>query len=198
MPAAALLARLEQRLQLLTGGPRDLPARQQTLRNTIDWSYHLLDAGRADAVRAAGRCSWAAGRWRRPRRCALPPATCASTCWMGWPRWSTRACCGRPSRRDGEPRFRLLETIREYALERLEQRGEAETLRQQHAHYFLALAEAAEPLMLDRASRGVPQRLEAEQDNLRAALAWAVAGGYAEVAARLAAALAWFWVEVGH
>jgi hypothetical protein len=106
----------------------------------------------------------------------------------------------RPRPPDGEPRFMMLETLREYAAERLEASGEAQTIRRRHAQLLLRLAEEAEP-HLQRADRARwVARLEAEGDDLRAALAWLLAGGEAEAAAgvRLAAALVPFWSERGH
>ena len=123
LPPPALLARLERRLPLLTGGARDLPARQQTLRDTIAWSHDLLTRGRAAALPAPGRlrrrlhAGGGRGRlspreWTGDRRAG-----------GGWRRWWTRACCGRSRGADGEPRFAMLETIREYGLEQLERAG---------------------------------------------------------------------------
>ena len=123
------------RLALLTGGARDLPARQQTLRDAIAWSYDLLDAERAGAVPAAGglrgRLHAGGGRGGLRRGDGDLPS------WIvldgTGARWWTRACCGRGERADGEPRFTMLETIREYALERLDASGEARAMRRQHA-----------------------------------------------------------------
>src|SRR5262249_25074569 len=99
---------------------------------------------------------------------------------------------------DGEPRFAMLETIREYALERLEQNGEVESLHQAHLGYFLALAEQAEPELTGPRQAEWLERLEREHDNLRAALAWALEHGSLEASARLAGALWRFWYTHGH
>jgi len=96
-----------------------------------------------------------------------------------------------------EPRFRMLETLREYALERLEASGAADTTRRRHADYFVTLAEAAEPHLYGAGQGAWVRRLEAEHDNLRAALAWAIAHE-SELGLRLAGALGWFWHFHGH
>ena len=133
---------MSSRLELLTGGARDLPARQQTLRSTIDWSYDLLDAGEQTLFRRlgvfVGGCTLEAAEAVCNAEHGDLPMDVAG--WR-WRRWSTRACCGRKQEPDGEPRFVMLETIREYALERLEASGEAERLRRQHARYYLTLGE---------------------------------------------------------
>ena len=92
----AMLARLERRLPMLTGGPRDLPARQQTLRSAIAWSYDLLDEGEQTLVPPTRDLRRGLARWRRPRRSATPGRATLRhrTCWTAWPRWSARACCG--------------------------------------------------------------------------------------------------------
>jgi predicted ATPase/class 3 adenylate cyclase len=204
----ALLARLHSRLALLTGGQRDLPARQQTLRSAIDWSYELLDAGmRALFMRLgvfAGSFSLAA---------AEAIASELSTENRGL-RNSSEHSILHPSfsmlhliealvdqsllrqapGSDEEPRFALLETIREYALERLESSGEAEQLRRRHALYYLALAEAAEPELLGAEQSAWLPRLDVEHDNLQAALAWCQTdAGDVELGLRLCDALWCYW-----
>ena len=99
---------------------------------------------------------------------------------------------------DGAPRFTMLETIREYALERLAASEERRAIRQQHAAYYLALAEQAEPELRGPAQVAWQTRLAAEHDNLRAALDWAAERGAVETGLRLATALLWFWWEHGH
>jgi len=99
---------------------------------------------------------------------------------------------------DGEPRFGMLETIREYAAERFEARGDAETWRQRHAEYYLALAEQAAPELVGPRQSSWLERLEREHDNLRAALGWAIEGGDEALGLRLATALGRFWSMRGH
>ena len=143
LPPAALLARLERRLPLLAGGPHDLPARQQTLRDAIAWSYDLLDAPEQRLFRRlavfAGGCTLEAAE----AVCADAGGARRGSRSTAWPRWWTGACCGAD---DGggraEPRFTMLETIREYGLERLEESGEGEAARGATPRYYLALAEA--------------------------------------------------------
>jgi predicted ATPase/class 3 adenylate cyclase len=192
-PAQALLGRLAKPLKLLTGGAHDLPSRQQTIRNTIDWSYQLLDEGEKRlfarlAVFVDGSTLEAA------------EAVCNAEADLpmdvvdGIAALLDQSLLQQEEGVEGGPRLVMLQTIREYALERLEQSGEAEALRQQHAAYFLALAEAAAPQLY-----GHPQSqrwldlLEQEHDNLRAALRWTIEWREADVAVRLSAALGWFW-----
>jgi len=117
------------------------------------------------------------------------------TCLMGWRRWSIRAWCGRTRGLDGEPRITLLETIREYALERLAAGGELEATRRRHAAYFLTLAERAEPELTGPQQVRWLNRLEGELDNLRAALGWSLEWD-AEAGLRLASALGGFWAAM--
>jgi len=192
----ALLKRLEHRLPFLTGGARDLPARQQTLRHTIDWSYHLLAANeqvlfRRLAVFAGGRtlpaveavCN-ADGDLGPDVLDGIQSLFDKSLLYRG----EGAAPGGYP-----EPRFLMLETIWEYALEQLEASGEAEALRRRHAEYFLALVEEAVPQIYESTQLTALNRLAVEHDNLRAALAWALGGGDAELGLQLAARLDQFW-----
>jgi predicted ATPase/DNA-binding XRE family transcriptional regulator len=178
----ALLARLRNRLALLTGGARDLPARQQTLRGTLDWSYNLLDASEQRLFRRLG--VFVGG-------CTLEAAAAVMSSELravsddlynseldildGLASLLDKSLLRQNEGPDDEPRFVMLETIREYALERLAESGEEETVRNQHAAYYFALAHEAE-----RHLRGAEQvrwlgRLALEHDNLRAALAWSQA-----------------------
>ncbi|HEU5102309.1 MAG TPA: tetratricopeptide repeat protein, partial [Roseiflexaceae bacterium] len=196
----ALLARLERRLNVLTGGPRDLPSRQQTLRSTIDWSYNLLSASEQALFARLG--VFVSG-------CALEVAEAVCNAdgdllldvLDGLAALVDKSLLQQIEQANGQPRFTMLETIREYALERLAAQGEAEALRERHLAYYLALAEAAEPHLRGAEQIVWADRLEVEHDNLRAALAWAHQHGAddgssaadAEAELRLAGALFWFW-----
>jgi predicted ATPase/class 3 adenylate cyclase len=194
-PPAALLSRLEHRLPLLTGGPRDLPARQQTLRNTIDWSYHLLGAEEQTLFRRLGVF---VGGWTLEAAAAVCNAEGDMSLVVldGLAALVDQSLLRREAATDDEPRFVMLELIREYALEHLEQSGEADVMRRQHAEFFLRLAEKAEEF--GSSQRLWLDRLERDHDNLRAALTWAKASGFAEMTACLATALGWFWLTRGY
>jgi predicted ATPase len=201
LPPPALLARLDERFSLLTGGPRDLPARQQTLRNTLDWSFGLLSA-REQALFA--RLGVFAGSF------SLPAAEAVGA---GSPDQGQAAGAGpvmdtlgtlvdsslvRPQAGGGEPRFALLETIREYALERLADSGDWVQAHDRHAAYFLALAEPADADLDGPGQLAWLDRLEAEHDNLWAAMSWLVDHGPLEQAVHLFT-VAWrFWWLRGH
>jgi predicted ATPase len=201
LPPEALLARLVQRLPLLTGGARNLPERQRTLRAAIDWSYKLLDVD--EQVLFARLGVFVGG-------CTLEAAE--AVCNAGNPPGGERepnvldglaalidSSLLRQEEVGGEPRFMMLETIAEYAREQLVRSEEARVLRERHLVFFLELAEAAEVGL-----RGSDQLrwlawLDAEHDNMRTALEYArsTADG-AEAGLRLAAALAPFWEWRGY
>ena len=191
LPPQALLARLGRRLQVLTGGARDLPTRQQTLRGAIDWSYLLLGPGEQALFR---RLAFFVGGWTLEAAEAVTNAVgeLGIDPLEGIASLLDKSLL-RQEEADVEPRYGMLETIREYATERLEASGEAEDLRRAHALYYLAFAEEAER---DQESRNVGAwyaRLEREHDNLRAALAWAIERGEAEAALRMCRALGGSW-----
>ncbi len=196
MPAAPLLARLTHRLGLLTGGARDLPDRQRTLRDTIAWSYRLL----AEEERACfRRMAVFAGGARLDAIAAVCGGEARDTDMLD----RVTALLGHSLLRqehdpDGEPRFAMLETIREYAREQLQAGDEIEASQCAHAAHFLALAETAEAALTGPHQAAWLTRLEAEHDNLRAALGWAIARAEAETALRLAGALWRFWQMHGH
>ena len=185
----AILERLESGLALLTRGARDLPARQQTIRSTIDWSYRLLDlaeqalfsrlgvfAGAFTLEAAAAVCA--------PTELALDPVDAVGSL-------VEKNLLRRNATRD---RFSMLETIREFALERLVESGEADLLRRRHAEYFLALVERSEAEVATGAGQAPwNERLEAEHDECRAALDWLAVAGDDDLELRLATALARFW-----
>lgn len=194
---AALLARLARRLPLLTGGAHDLPARQQTMRDTVAWSYSLLTPQEQMCFR---RLALFVGG------CALPAA---------------EAVCGdADGDADGvldeidsllnknlliriagdaeEPRVGMLETIREYGIEVLTASGEEDAARGRHAACFRVLAEAAEPHLTGPEQAVWLARLDAEYDNVRAALTWAQERGEIETGIGLAGALWRYWLARGY
>jgi predicted ATPase/DNA-binding CsgD family transcriptional regulator len=197
---SALLARLQQRLTLLTGGAKDLPLRQRTLRANIAWSYDLLSPDeqalfRRLAVFAGGFTLEAAQAVCSVDDDSSPESEQAlgTAVLDGVASLVDQNLLKQMEQAENEPRFGMLETIREYGLEQLAASGEAEALRRRHAAFFLALAEALEPALLGPDRAATLARLEVEMDNLRAAMAWSQTElGSAEVGLRLAGALAWF------
>ena len=191
LPPAALLERLNRPLKLLKGGAPDAPERQRTIRATIDWSFELLEP---DDQRLFMRVAVFAGG------CTLEAAESVSgddLDVVDGLAALTDSGLIRVEGTDEAPRFTMLEPIREYAAERLEESGDVEELGRRHADFFIGLAEGAEPNL-----RGSPgdwlDRLEREHDNFRAALDRLEASGDGENALRLAAALWRFWYQRGH
>ena len=183
LPPRALLARLDHPLQVLTGGASDLPARQQTLRRTIGWSYDLLSPAeqtlfRRLAVFADGCALEAVEAVCRPwpNKAADDPLT-ATDMLDTLDALLAGSLLGMEEQADGAPRFRLLTTIREYGLEQVEATGETAALRRRHALYYLALAREAEPCLVSAEQSVWLDRLDREIDNLRAALSWCVERG---------------------
>ena len=196
LPPLTLLARLDHCLDLLTGGARDLPGRQQTLRDTIAWSYRLL----SEEERALFRCLavFPSGA-RLDAIAAFCGADVRTEDVLDRVTALLRHSLLRRDRDpDGEFRFAMLETIREYAHEQLRASNEIEAAQRIHAAYVLALAEAAEAALTGPQQTEWLTRLEAEHDNLRAVLGWATACDEAETALRLAGSLWRFWQMHGH
>ncbi len=218
LPPQMLLDRLSSRLSMLTGGSRTLPARQQTLRDTLAWSYDLLDAHEQLLFRRlavfVGGCRLEAAEAvaselsieNEALKNALHkhPAVNAPCSMLNLIGALLDQSLVQPAEGvAGEPRFTMLETIREYALEQLEASDEAEQVRRRHAEHYLALAETAEPHLRGRERGAWLDRLEVEHDNLRAALEWALEGSDMETGARIAIALAgqhWdgLWSRIGY
>jgi predicted ATPase/class 3 adenylate cyclase len=190
----ALLKRLSSRLRLLIEGARDQPVRQQTIRNTLDWSYNLLDAGEKTLF---ARLGVFVGEWTIEATDAVATLNVALSDGFdtldGITALVDKSLLRRIEGLNGEPRFVMLETLREYALERLEQRGETEIIRQAHLDYYLQLAEQAKPVLQQTEQLVWVERLNAEYDNLRAALLWGATGATADKAGRVAAALLHYW-----
>jgi predicted ATPase/DNA-binding CsgD family transcriptional regulator len=196
-PAHLLLPQLERRLLLLTTGGPDAPWRLQTLHNTLRWSYDLLTEQEQRLFRLLS--IFASG-------CTLDAAQAiVAPLWSGTQSLvhgigsliDKSLLLGREST-DGVLRLSMLETIREFGLECLQNGEEAMQLNQKHAEYFLALAEEAEPGLAGSEQRDWLQRLDQEGDNLRAALNWFVKSEQRELALRLASALLPFWVMHSH
>jgi predicted ATPase len=199
LPPQALLARLGQRLAVLTSGAQDAPARQQTLRHTLAWSYNLLNAQEQQLFRRLS--VFVDG-------CTLQAveAICetlgdgAGQVVEAVASLIDKSLLHQTEQEGDEPRLRMLETIREYALEVLSASGELETTQQAHAAYYLALAEQAEAELEGPQQLRWLERLEREYDNLRTALRWGLSEGAGEegghrreLALRLGGALWQFW-----
>lgn len=204
-PPYALLKRLDRTLPLLTGGPRDAPPRLRTMRNAIAWSYDLLDEhGRCLFQRLAvfvnGFTLDAAVR------VADPDGTGSLAVLNGIASLVDQSLvlpvpASPDASADGEaaePRFTMLETIREFALEGLASSGEEQAVRRAHAEYFRELAERAEPELRGARQTIWLRRLETEIENLRAVLDWSLTSGAVETGLRLAGALYWFWFLRNH
>jgi predicted ATPase/DNA-binding CsgD family transcriptional regulator len=191
----ALLARLTNRLHLLTSGPHDQPARLQTMRAAIDWSYGLLTEAeqtlfRRLAVFAGGFTLEAAEHVLRPSSASVLDGVASLV---------DKSLLRHLNEEEDEQRFGMLETIREYGLEQLGVAGEEEETRRRHAAWYLAMAEELWPTFQRRldAARAL-NRLATEHDNLRAALAWLDRTGSGEALLRLAGASFLFWYVHGH
>jgi predicted ATPase/class 3 adenylate cyclase len=193
----AMCSRLSNPLKFLTGGARDLPERQRTLRGAIAWSHALLNEG--EQVLFARLSVFSGG-------CALEAveAICDAVgdflvdVLEGLSSLVDKSILRQEEGVEEEPRFVLLETIREYARERLELSGEAAEIRRLHAEYFLALAEQGESKLREPEEVAWLERLDVEHDNMRAALSWTLQSEEAELGMRLARALWRFWWMRGH
>ncbi|HYN89741.1 MAG TPA: NB-ARC domain-containing protein, partial [Ardenticatenaceae bacterium] len=177
-------------LHLLTGGARDLPARQQTLRSTIGWSYDLLDQAERDLF---DRLGVFAGGWTLEAAEAVADGMGVLD---GLESLVDKSLV-RQHEQDGDGRFTMLQTIREYAIERLEATGQADGLRQAHADFYLRFTEQAEPKFYGATQVEWLKRVETEHDNLRAALDWTLAHREPVRALRLAGVLWRFWYARG-
>jgi predicted ATPase/class 3 adenylate cyclase len=199
-----IAARLDSVFRLLTGGSRTALPRQQTLQALIDWSFHLL----SEAERALFcRLSVFASGWtleaaeaigqRRPEGVAPLWGAGASDVLDLMTQLVNKSLVLLEEHED-EPRYRLLETIRQYGRAKLLASGETEEMRRRHRDFFWELAERAYPATQGPDQETWLRRLDREHDNLRAALAWSLSRGEAEAALRLAGALWWYWHVRGH
>jgi len=189
----SIAARLENRLKILTGGAKDAPARQQTMRGTIDWSFDLLAA---DEKKLFRRLSIFAGGLTID----AAEAICSSSeidllnCLTAL---VENNLVGQIETPGGESRFRLLEVVREYGLEKLAEDGELAEMQRGHAVFFLDLAKATQPKLYGAEQTNGLTILETEHDNLRAALAWSLENDVG-TALRTARAIYPFWLMRGH
>lgn len=192
-----LLTRLDRRLNELTDGPQDLPHRQRSLRVTIDWSYGLLDPHEQVLFRQLGIFI---GDFTTEAVAAI----CGSesdhdhTVFRDLRSFIDKSLLRHVVDMNGEPRFSMLETIREFAMEQLIASGEIEELHRRYAAYYLDLVEAGEPALTAAPQRSWLDRMEAEHDNLRRVLQQAIEKGDVDLATRLGAALWPFWHAHGH
>jgi predicted ATPase len=188
LPPQALLTRLGRRLDALEAGSHDLPARQQTLRGAIAWSHDLLDA---DAQRLFARFSIFVGG--AELEAAETVCGDAALDVLAGLAGLVDQSLIRQEETDGEPRFAMLFTIREFALERLVESDESATVAERHAAVYRDLAEASAPGLTGKDQKLLLDRLSRENGNLRAALTWSIENEMAETALRLGAALWRFW-----
>jgi len=191
-----ITAHLDERFRLLTGGSRTALPRHQTLRGLIDWSYGLLSEAERELFR---RVSVFVGGWTLEASVAV----CAG---VDVDRYDIVELLGRLVDKslcliDGEgsdPRYRLLETIRQYGFEKLAETSEGQVVRARHRDFYLGFAEDAEPRLQGPEQVAWLQRLEADHDNLRAALRWSLDCDETEAALRLGSALSLFWDTHGY
>jgi predicted ATPase/DNA-binding CsgD family transcriptional regulator len=203
----ALVERLENCLPLLTGGARDMPARQQTLRNTIAWSYELLSPDEQALFRwlsvfrgftlgaAEALCAPSAAQ-PRSTSVALPPL--GIDVLDGLTQLVEQSLLRRREAKDGQPWYVMAETIRDYAAERLAESSDQAATQRRHILYYLRLLESADPELHGPQQKQWLEHLEREHNNLRVAFDTCCASGYAEPAHRIALAAWWFWLVHGH
>jgi len=195
LPPKAMLARLERRLEFLTSSARDLPARQQTLRNAIAWSYDLLNEEEQNLFRRVsvfvGGCTFDSIEAVAEDHSTILLDLLGSLL--------DKSLLREVEDRIGEPRFVMLELLREFGLEQLATSGEQETIHLRHANFYLTLAEQAEAKLESAEQVEWINRMEEEHDNLRAALEWSrTAEDAGEICLRLAGTLGLFWETRGY
>ncbi len=192
LPPSAMLGRMESRLQILTGGARDLPARQQTLRGAIAWSHDLLGEPEQRLFRRlsvfVGGCTFEAAEAVSDARQDL-----GIDVLDGIDSLVNKSLVQLSEQPDGEARIQMMETIREFARERLIDGGEEPLVRKAHAAYYLVLAEEAAPALQGPDQALWVERLDRDRDNIRTALDWLLTSRNAAWGMRLATALARYW-----
>ena len=204
LPPAQLAARLDDRFALLTGGSRTALPRHQTLRAVVEWSWDLLSERQRVLSRRLAAFPAGATLAAAERACAtepgpeLTPLPVAAVLPTLADLVSKSILTRVDAERDGEPRYRMLHTVRVYALERLAEAGEDTRTRDAAARYYLDYAETADPQLRTRAQAYWFRGLTAEQDNINAAIRWSVARGDADTALRFIRSLGYYWVQRGH
>jgi predicted ATPase/class 3 adenylate cyclase len=191
----AMLPRLDESLAFLTSGPRSLPERQRTLRGAIDWSYRLLDE---PGQRLFARLSTFSGDGSLEAIEAVCDSTLNGAVLDLLGNLVDDSLLRRTETPGGEVRFQMLETIREYARERLDAEPDAQEVRRRHAKFFLTLATNAEPHLLGTNQSEWLDRCDREHDNIRAALKWSIDAGEVPAGQEAAGALWRFWHQRGH
>jgi predicted ATPase/class 3 adenylate cyclase/Tfp pilus assembly protein PilF len=195
LPPQALLSRLSNRLKLLKGGARNLPARQQTLRATIGWSYNLLNVEEKTLF-------WKLSVFSGGSTLEAIEEICDPEGDLyvleGVDSLVEKSLLRQEEGADGEPRFVMLETVHEYAREKLKESGQAEEVKRKHAEYFLALAQEANAELRGPEAAKELERLEVEHDNMRAALGRTLRRGETDLALGFGGVLWWFWSVRGH
>lgn len=194
LPPAALLKRLESRFTLLTGGPRDLPARQQTLRGAIDWSYGLLDEDERELFAWLSVFSGGASLEAVERICEISEAEVLDRLFA----LADKSLLRATEDLNGEPRFLMLQTVHEFAAERLAGHGDEERIKATHAGYFLDLAYQGERELRGSDQTRWADRLDREHENLRQALAWYAERDQPDDFLEMFYALHKFWLVRGY
>ena len=189
---AAMLDRLGGHLQLVSGGARDLPARHQALRSTIDWSYDMLSPAEQALFKQLGVFVDGASIDAVETVC-LDEDERSQAALDGIGSLRDKSLVRRDDGAGGQPRFAMLQTIREYAVERLRADGELAEVRERHARYYADLAEEAEPNLVNADQAAWFEQLDHEVGNLRAVLQWSRDGGQVEFGLRVVGALPRFW-----
>ena len=192
----AMLPRLQQRLSILTAGARTLPERQRTLRDAIAWSYDLLDAAER---RLFARLSVFAGGWTlESAEVVCDPADLGLDVLDGLTSLVDKSLARRTEPADAQPRFAMLETIREFGREQLRAGGDLDGVLRRHGDHFLDLAVEAEPHLTAGDQGEWLDRCDRDHANIRAALRWAIEAGEVDRAQEAAGALWRFWQQRGH
>jgi predicted ATPase/class 3 adenylate cyclase len=197
LPVEAIRGRLDQRLALLTGGSRDLPARQQTLRGAIDWSYEMLEPPERQLLERFSVFAGGAFLTEAEQVCG-PARDVGGDILEGLSALADKSLLRAIVGGADEPRFAMLATIREYAAERLAQGDALDRVRHRHARVYADLVDRCAPLLTSSQGSAWHDRLEADHDNLRSALDWAHENGDVAIVLGMVAGLWRFWQARGH